>query len=562
MNIRSSDTTLRPRNRRLIYHDDEVSSYTNVHPDPQAFEPPPVLSSSSSRAVIPLPSKHPSRPLRPNRELQRSRSHDRSFITPSRLRSQASASTLSAGFWGASWSSLQGIASNILGGESFGTSSRDQSPRPSRRPLEATQSRKSNGLTQWGPSGSGEKNIGHGSREDRMAQVQAKKRETLLAANGYLASDSSGRYKRRDSEDWGPSSAPPAENGDRDALVYLHKVSPNDTLAGVMIKYNCQLNAFRKANRMWPNDSIQTRTTVVLPVDACGVKGRKVPEPDNSSNISESGYSNEDLQTPTNAHHPWHTPAESSKAKETPVSSIPTSPSISVSNSDDIPWKHDSWVMIDGFVDAVEIARLSRRSLGFFPPSRRKSISFSDLDTPSASLDLPRKVPQDNSRRRKESRSSSSSHFAHQLQGPGGVGTLGKGVHNPGPAQDGLNKLFAPHLPNVAPRTSFESATTTSSVGIENVGGAIEGWVRRIATKAAARVQSPARGGRPVVGDLIEMADSFEIGDDTEAGGGNGETTTVKPAVGTWKDEQERVLKERFPPGGRVFTGSMGQERG
>lgn len=483
-------------------------------------------------------------------------------MTPSRLRSQASAATLSTGFWGASWSSLQGIASTMLSGDSFGISSRDQSPRSNRRPLEATQSHKSNGLAQWGPSGCREKYIGHGSREDRMAQVQAKKRETLLAANGYLAPDSSGRFKRRHSEDGGPSPATPAENGDRDALVYLHKVEPSDTLAGLMIKYNCQPNAFRKANRMWPNDSIQARRIVVLPVDACGVKGRKVLELDNSTDILRSGDSDEDEQTPTNAHHPWDTSAESSKAKETPISSIPTSPSISGSNLEDSPWKHDSWVMIDGFVDAVEIARLSRRSLGFFPPSRRKSISFSDLDTPSASMDLSRESPQDKFHRRRESRSSSSSYFAHQLQGPGGVGTLGKGVHNPGPGQDGLNKLFAPHLPDVAPRTSFESNTSTSSVGIENVGGTIEGWVRRIATKAAARVQSPARGGRPVVGDLIEMADSFEIVDEPDAGGENGDTTTVKPAVGTWKDEQERMLKERFPPGGRVFAGPTRREGG
>lgn len=559
MNERSSATTLRPRNRRLISHDDEASSSTHVSSDPQQFQTSLSLPSSSSATILPAPTERLSRPKVSGRELHRSRSHDRSVLPPGRLRSQTSASTLGSGLWGASWSSLQGIASNLFNGESFGTSSRDQSPRSSRRPLEATQSRKK-APAQWGPSATGEKHIGHGSREDRMAQLQAKKRETLLAADGYLAPDSLGRYKRRDSEERGNSSAPPTQHENRDALVYVHKVRPSDTLAGVLIKYNCQPIAFRKANRMWPNDSIQVRKVVVLPVDACGVKGRKVLEPDKSLEISGTENSDEDLQTPTNVHHPWDTSAESSKSKETLVSSIPTSPSISVSTPEESPWKHDSWVMIDGFVDAVEIARLSRRSLGFFPPSRRKSMSFSDLDTPSASLDLPRGSPRDNSHRRKESRSSSSSHFVHQLQGPGGVGSLGKGVHNPGPAQDGLNKLFASHLPNAAPRTSFESSTSASSVGIENVvGGAIEGWVRRIATKATARIQSPARGGghRPEVGDLIELTDSFDTGDDAaDAGGGNGETTAVKPAVGTWKDEQERMLREHFPPRGRVFAES------
>lgn len=449
----------------------------------------------------------------------------------------------------------------MLSGDSFGSSSRNQSPRRKRRPLEVTHTPKNAVAAQWGPLGNGEKQLGRGSREDRLAQVQAKKREMLLAANDYLTPDVSGRYKRRDSEEEGANSAPPGEYDNRDALVYIHEVKPSDTHAGVMIKYNCQPNAFRRANRLWPNDSIQVRKTVVLPVDACGVKGRKLPEPDGSSKLLKSENSQESMRTPTNSHHPWYGSAQNSEPKESSLSSMPISPSLSVlKNPEESAWKHDSWVMIDGFPDAVEIARLSRRNLGFFPPSRRKSISFSDHDTPSVSLELSREHDQDRSPRRKESRSSSGSHFAHQLQGPGGVGTLGREVRNPGPAQDGLNKLFASHLPNVAPRTSFESTTSASSAGIENVGGAIEGWVRKLATKAVGRVQSPAPGGRSGIGDLIELTDAFELGDDDR--GGNKEHSNMKPMMGTWQIEQERILREHFPPRGRVFGDSTRRKGG
>lgn len=561
----STSATLRPRNRRLISYDDEnVSISRNKSTETFRPEDPSSFSSSPSSTVSSVPGRHPSRPAQLSRSVQRQHRNSQNSHPSIVLGLQTAPSNSAAGLWETSWSSLQGIASNLLSGDTFGSSSRNQSPRPKRRPLEATQALKSTGPTQWGPSGNGEKQLGRGSREDRLAQVQAKKREALLAPNSFLTPDVSGRYKRRDSEERGATSAPPTEHGERDALVYIHKVKSSDTLAGVMIKYNCQPNVFRKANRLWPNDSIQVKKTVVLPVDACGVKGRKMPEHNSASNSLTSKKLQETIQTPTNTYYPWDYSAGSSETKETSLAKIPTSPSISVSSPEEPLWKHDSWVIIDGFAEAVEIARLSRRTLGFFPPNRRKSLSFSDLDTPSASLDLLRDNPPNPSPRRKESRSSSGSHFAHQLQGPGGVGTLGKDVRNPGPAQDGLNKLFASHLPNVAPRTSFESATSTSSTGIDNVGGAIEGWVRKLATKAAARVQSPAPGGRSGIGDLIELTDAFEQEDDADEGSGAGsrERPSVKPVTGIWPDEQERMLREHFPPRGRVFGDSTRRKGG
>ena len=394
--------------------------------------------------------------------------------------------------------------------------------------------------------------------------MQARKRETLLAANGHNTPDVMGRYKRRDSDERNHHSAPSEEQDDREALVYLHKVKPEDTLAGVTIKYNCQPNVFRKANRLWPNDSIQVRKTVVLPVDACAVKGRKIPEPGTPSERPGDGHTEEIMPTPTAFQSPWGDLHDSPKEKGTPLSSIPTSPSISISlsNPEEPPWKHDSWVMIDGFPDAVEIARLSHKTLGYFLRSRRKSLTLSDVGTPPASLDLPRGSYQSSPPRgqKSQSRSSSGSYLTHQLQGPGGVGTMGRDVRSPGPAQDGLNKLFAAHLPNLAPRKSFESVNSNSSHGnggIENVGGAIEGWMRKFAAKAANSVQPSTSGGRSGVGDLIELSeDAFEVGDDDHAEDEDRRSTITNAnagsGVGAWSAEQELMLREHFPPRGRT----------
>ena len=131
--------------------------------------------------------------------------------------------------------------------------------------------------------------------------------------------------------------------------------------------------------------------------------------------------------------------------------------------------------------------------------------------------------------------------------GPGGVGTMDRDVRAPGPAQDSLNLFFAKHLPDVAPPrnqhslyqpdlplfgddiTPLASGLSTPSAGnknLEHVGGAIEAWMRRVASKAkdamepqdrqrAARASVGAPGkGAGGVGDLIEMTDEFEIGDD------------------------------------------------
>jgi len=130
------------------------------------------------------------------------------------------------------------------------------------------------------------------------------------------------------------------------------------------------------------------------------------------------------------------------------------------------------------------------------------------------------------------------------MRGPGGVGTLGKNVSMPGPGEDALNTWARKHIPGItldsvqpssligpeglyrdelasiaegngpfAPARSGSitpsaiiSSTSGHGMGLENAASAIEGWVRRLATKAPG---TPKLGGTPRndPGDLIELLD-------------------------------------------------------
>ena len=569
---RSSSGILRTRKRRA-----PRGSFSSSHENPGLKPPsrvdPPSPSSPSQGASPNLAPHVSSRGLSPGSQAQRSSNDTRYKATSSPSRPFNHDSTFSTGLWGPSWSALRDTASTIWNGEYLRPPDAYTSPRRRQGAPSLVNGRREE-PREWGPPPQKDVQIGCGTVEDRVVQVQAKKREVLLSATTKL-DDGSSIDKRRNSNECHASSAPPGDSDDRDALVYLHQVRPNDTMAGVMIKYACPQNVFRKANRLWPNDRIQIRKTVVLPVDACGVRGRKLPQSQRHQHQADLLDSEcDDLeQTPTIHHAPWSLTEASRSPKAAAFSSISTSPSISVSLADTStsatePWKHDSWVQIEGFPSPVEIARLSRRNLGYFPPSRRKSNSFSDLDSPSASLDLGPSTDRPRTTKllerrapREQSRSSSSSYFVDRLQGPGGVGTLGKEVHGPGPAQDGLNKLFAAHLPDVAPKISLESLSSQpiQGVALDNIGGAVEGWVRKLASRASRGVHHGSNGsaGRDWGdGDLIEMDDTSDFGD---AGSDNGrlgvqvrESDAKVEGPTGWHHGAEE-LRDRFPPRGRVF---------
>jgi LysM repeat protein len=388
------------------------------------------------------------------------------------------------GGWQGSWTALQGLASSMLGGD-VGESVSDGEGRglrgtrngaDTRRRREGSTTTKTS--TAWGPSGLRNRgqSIGAGPTEAKDAAFKARKAARILenyGINGDL--DVNGNYKRRTSlED--PDTP---HRKEEDVLVYVHHVQPQDTLAGVVLKYNCQPAAFRKANRLWPNDSIQIRKVVLLPVDSCAIKGRPCDLPSNSHPVdalspahSASIYTNSDPWEQTSHDQPWTQP-------EAPYTDQPRP------DENGQAWTHVRWVVMDTstFAKPVEIARLPRKTLGYFPPRRRKSYgtaSTSSVSTPRESFDF-HLVPQNdprgsasNERGRPggsfDSKPNNESHLPSTtssltprgdstgeasprprwMKGPGGVGTLSKNVRKPGPAQDGLNSWASKHVPSLA----------------------------------------------------------------------------------------------------------------
>ncbi|KAI9774622.1 MAG: hypothetical protein M1840_002871 [Geoglossum simile] len=550
----SVSSTIRPRHKRLAStldgdsQDDDGSSKSHLVS--------PLVSPVPSRSASPIPSRHPSRTISRRTAQSLDTSSNRRPLGGLSLGGTQTPVTLASGLWENSWSTLQGLASTVLGSD-VAENQKHKAQRikkshqqrtgllgdtePQRRRAVSTTSQPP---SEWGPFGavgSVGGSIGIGSTESREALVRSKRREALLM-NGNDGQYLSGHYKRRVSDEMRPvsSSVPPDhEHGEAesDALVYVHHVLPNDTLAGVVIQFNCQMSTFRRANGLWPNDTIQSRKTVVLPVDACGVKGR--PVLDSIVDLLYEYEPGDRLDYVDTNSTSWGRPPPSRVNRDETPPILPAH-----EHHEDPPWKHESWVEIDGIPGKVEIARLPRKSLGFFPSSRQKSVSYSDLDTPSASVDLPRFT--DSSSR---GRSRSRSYLANRvLHGPGGVGTLGAGVSTPGPAEDSLNKYVATHLPSVLPHRSLESSPKTS--GLENVGNAIEGWVRKIATRAAAIVEAAPGIGSIASGDLIELSDGLELGDDgARAGeGSSGGTTGRLGPDGTLRDRRRGRSREGTNP--------------
>ena len=556
----STVSTIRPRNRRLISYVDGNDSenldtgVTSAHASSNIPSPFP------SRAVSPLPSAHPSRSNSTNTRNKAASNRLSKNVQTNPISS--SSSTTSYGLW-ESWSSLQGIASTLLGSDANSTlrgrANGVLQATSSRKPSKPSAPRTS--VQRWGPGAESTSQPAAGSGEERQALVQAKKRDVLLLANAHEGRDSIGKYKRRDSNTNLSSSVPQGDH-EEDALVYMHRVKAEDTMAGVMIKYSCSPAAFRKVNRFWPNDNIQIRTHVLLPVDACGIRGKKV---ENNLDLLASEHEKETSSFAEAASEPFPSSFELD-GTSSPLSLMPS--------HNPLLYKHESWVRLASFSDPVEILRIPRRILGFFPPARRKSgtISISNdtcpENTPKTSLEVSRLHSASPASRARLLRSSSTTSstgalaFAERLKGPGGVGTLHGYVTStpiPGPAQDPLNKMFAHHLPNVAPRESFDSVHSNSSTGLENVSGAIEGWVRKLGGKVSAANSS----GRGRMNDLIELEGSesgFGIDDD----GQTPTATTPGPPSGkiAMRATEEALLRGSLPPRGRTKDAYPGMGKG
>ncbi|KAI0405006.1 carbohydrate-binding module family 50 protein [Xylaria palmicola] len=505
-------TAVRPRNRRALHNNNVPSTAAN------ASGPSSSQSSSPSRGVSPMPSAR---------------------LTHTKLQTGGLSSPLNdtfsrgllEGSWAPNWSSVQDFATSLLDGGYSSEPSRPNSrsgskPQPKSfwKGFGGMNALRSKASATWGPnplpnSRPVPEDIAAGSLADRETQLMARKKASVLEShdgvNGGL--DVTGNYKRRNSDENLRSVSQPVIE---EFLVYLHHVQPSDTYAGIILRYRCMEHAFRKINGLWSRDNIQVRKHLLIPVDACEIKGRPCDPPSfyshkvdhlamtpQDSDAGRLGRPNADSQQHL---HDDYFGSLNGKAA-----------SYEAHDADERPWTHVRWVKLDSLQEPVEIVRVKRTAVGYFPPRRKKSIqTASTLSTPRQSFELSKvassnsgvaETPGGPSSRRQSTVSArptasslslgspksgrSRGNSTGQTEGvpawmrkPGGVGSMGKSVKAPGPATDSFNTWVNRRLPGF----NIDSLPSMSVMGSETAHFGFS----KTAEEATGIVESPFEDGR------------------------------------------------------------------
>lgn len=462
--------------------------------------------------------------------------------------------------WTQSWSSIQGFTSALIpdaGGK--GTQSPNR-PDALSRQVSNTSTKQS---VTWGPPPPTSipklGDVATGSKKKRETALKAARTASVLEShdgvNGGL--DVAGRHKRRNSDDVAPD-RPTQE----DFHAYIHNVQPTDSYVGLILRYKCREDAFKRANGLWSRDAVLTRKWLIVPVDACELRGKPCDAPSwhNSNKV--------DLLAPTpsattdqrsNPHDDFFSRSDN----EGPADARQTTEGVEEEAEDAQPWAHVRWVQVEGFAQPLEIGRVSRQATGYFPPRRRKSIrTISSFSTPRQSVDLssvtPGSVdgrastssgrPRLSSTPRSRGGSASADDRPVWMRRPGGVGSMSRNVRAPGPANDYFNKWSTKHIPgfnmNDLPSMSVmgtetaqfgfndkdsgalvesamedgRDATSASRAGngngLDRAAMVVETWLRGALARSPGTPLLAARG-RPTGGllgeadgDLIELTDT------------------------------------------------------
>ncbi|KAK6509926.1 hypothetical protein TWF481_004649 [Arthrobotrys musiformis] len=202
---------------------------------------------------------------------------------------------------------------------------------------------------EWGPSGS-QASIEEPNNQSRRA--------ALLTNNEPKTYDQ--RKGRPPSPEEQETTAQEREN--EHVLVYIHKVQPTDTLAGVLLAYDIEAGVLRRANRLWPNDSIQMRSQLYLPVSECAVKGVPLP-------AREVGGQ---WRKPVGDQVGGGQAGDSGGSQQRPNTLRDDHGNAAVSGLQ-VSDGHHSFIHIDP-VGPVEIVRLARPKLSHFPSSSSERV--------------------------------------------------------------------------------------------------------------------------------------------------------------------------------------------
>ncbi|KAK3400143.1 hypothetical protein B0T20DRAFT_350157 [Sordaria brevicollis] len=530
----ADDNPVRPRNRRVASNRNDGTS-SSLYSSP---------SRSSDRGASPIPAP------RIGDVTGRNNSRLEVAAGSTRANSPRGSRGLLGGSWASTWASVQEFTTTLLtGDESYHTGSTN-----------STGKQKSS--SSWGPEPPNEsrprlEDVGSGSMTEREGRLRALRTASVLEShegvNGGL--DFSRRFKKRSSDEDLREASQSQETAEH--LVYIHHVQPTDTYAGVVLRYKCREDAFRKANGLWSRDNIHLRKWLAIPVDACEIKGRPCEGP------LFPGANVDLLARTPEATDPFGRDISNNRTDFFGTSNDDRGGDNKLQTIDDErPWTHVRWVSLDSFPNPVEVARVERKVLGYFPPRRRKSMNTtSTLTSPRTSMDVPGITlsgeagpasPGSVSSRRTSllgSRPNITGDDARPawMRRPGGVGSL-RNVRAPGPEKDYFNTWTNKHLPGLnidslpsmavlgaeTARIGFQGAEEhptivespfeeggdastingQGSTGLDKAAAAVENWLRGALVKLPSGLGTPssATPRRPPLrqeeGDLIELTDT------------------------------------------------------
>ncbi|KAI5777772.1 hypothetical protein EDC01DRAFT_387090 [Geopyxis carbonaria] len=239
------------------------------------------------------------------------------------------------GLWngvGTHWASLQTLASSVLGSDAV-----TATPKPGSGAgwlSELLAPTPASGSASTSASGRGD------------IYPRARRRPVNGTAPTTTADER--RRRKRVSTSPSPPSSPHEhhhrrEEAEQEALVYIHPVSATTTTEGVVIAFDTTAAAIRRANGLWPGDSLQSRKELLVPVDECRVKGTPIADPPPPPDKPELKRHFTD---------PPPAPVEAGPAED-----------------EDAPYRAVSRVLLPGIGPTV-IARLKRKKLSHFPPPR------------------------------------------------------------------------------------------------------------------------------------------------------------------------------------------------
>lgn len=484
------------------------------------------------------------------------------------------------GSWATTWGNVQDLAAGWISGNKASAGNGWRGPPSSNQTAAEAMGGEARMFRPWARETASPsprprptiQDVGAGIIAEREAALIAARTASVLEShdgvNGGL--DVAGRYKLRTSDELPRQTS--ASEQPEETLVYIHHVKPTDTHVGVILKYGCRDEAFKKLNGLWSRDSISTRKWVAIPVDACEIKGKPCAGP-------SAPLQKVDLLAPTPEieidDYGWRGTGSTTQQRADDVfgPSSGLAPPVEAEGIEDSEqlWTHVRWVSLDSLAEPVEMARISRKALGYFPPRRKKSVltTSSAISTPRESLEVQSSVlgsTRSQDRReplsRRHSTLSSRPTIPSSVAGtstprstrsrmgslgadtrpvwmrhPGGVGSLNQSVRTPGPAKDPLNSWAKKHFPSLvidpasslplpAETTDFHGNASTlgdgddastdeqgtlpsarQGTGIDRAAATVETWLRGAFMKRPGTPTDQARWGENA-SDLIELTDT------------------------------------------------------